>query len=489
MSIQSIESNYCGGHQTAQFKLLSEQQCEKIVGAALEILERTGVDINCEEALSLLKKAGCYVDGKRVRIPSHLIKWALNTAPSRIVLANRKGERKLFLEGHNSYFGAGPTCPNFIDAETGERRKARKQDVVNTAIVADKLPNIDFVMSLSMISDQTPELADVHEIHAMLQNTTKPLAGWAFNAEGMQDIIDMCTVVAGSLEELQRNPFIVLYSEPTSPLTHSEQALKKLLLTAENRIPVVYSPGMIIGGTAPVTLAGAVAVGVADNLTGLLLTQLKSEGAPFIGATQGGPMDMATMQHCYGSPECLLQQTISTDIYRYLKLPIWGTAGVTDSKVVDQQAAIDASIQILVGALSGAHLIHDVGFIDLGMTGSLEQMVMCDEIIGYVRRFIYGLEISDETLALDVVDQVGPGGNFLGTKHTFKNFKERVWKPSLFDRRSYDQWAADGCKTMGQRVHEKVKQILNEHKPEPLPEDVVKQLDAIVERAETRVKK
>ncbi|MDD4262316.1 MAG: trimethylamine methyltransferase family protein [Syntrophaceticus schinkii] len=489
MSIQSIESNYGGGHQSVHFKVLSDQQCEKIIGAALEILERTGVDINCEEALSLLKEAGCFIDGKRVRIPSYLIKKALQTAPSRVVLADRNGNRKLFLEGNNSYFGLGPTCPNFIDAETGERRKATKQDVVNTAVVADKLPNIDYVMSLSMISDHTPALADVHEVHAMLQYTTKPLAGWAFNAAGMQDIIDMCSVVAGSLEELQRNPFIVLYSEPTSPLTHSNDALKKLLLTAENRIPVVYTPGMIIGGTAPVTLAGALAVGVADNLTGLLLSQLKREGAPFIGAAPGGPMDMATMQHCYGAPELLLQQAASTDIYHYLKLPIWGTAGTTDSKIVDEQAAIDDAIQVFAGALSGAHLIHDVGFIDLGMTGSLEQMVLCDEIIGYVRRFVYGLEINDETLALEVVDQVGPGGQFLGTKHTFRNFKERSWKPTLFDRRSFEQWEKDGKKTMGQRVHEKVKQILDEHQPQLLPEEVIKQLDAIVDRAEARIKK
>lgn len=487
MSIQSIESNF-DGNQTLKFKVLSDGQCKKIFEAAMEVLERTGVEIYCEEAIALLKKAGCYNNGSRVRIPSYLVKKAMNTVPSRVVLSDRNGNRKLFLEGYNSYFGPGPTCPYFSDVETGERRKAVIQDVVNTARVCDALPNIDFVMSLSMVSDCTATLADVYEVYAMLQNTIKPIVSWAFNVEGLKDIIAMCSAVAGGLTELQRNPFIVIYSEPTTPLSHSKEALEKLLFMSEKNLPALYTPGMILGGTAPVTIAGELVIGVADNLTGLVLNQLKREGAPFIAAAPGGVMDMITMQHVYGAPELILEQAASTDIYHYLNIPTWGTAGVTDSKIVDSQAALDAALQIFAGALSGANLIHDVGFTDIGMTGSLEQLVLGDEIIGMVRRMMYGVEVTKDTLAVDIIDEVGPGGQFLGTEHTFRYFKERVWYPTLLERRSYAEWESDGKKSMRDRINAKVKKILNEHQPRTLPEAVLKQLDEIVQNAEQRVK-
>ncbi|AET69838.1 trimethylamine:corrinoid methyltransferase [Desulfosporosinus orientis DSM 765] len=488
MNTQSIESNY-KGNQTLQFKVLSDKQCEKIVNAALEILERTGVNIYSEEALTLLKKANCQVDGIMVRIPSYLIKKALTTVPSRIVLCDRNGQRKLFLEGNNSYFGPGPTCPNFLDVETGERRRTVKRDVVNTSIVADALPNVDFVMSLSMISDCTLTLADIHEVHAMLQNTTKPIVGWTFNVEAVKDIIDMCSTVAGSLTELQRNPFIVIYSEPTTPLTHTKDALEKLLFMAENNLPVIYTPGMVLGGTAPITIAGALAVGVADNLTGLLLSQLKREGAPFIAAAPGGPMDMKTMQHCYGAPEFSLVHAASADIFHYLNLPIWSAAGASDSKIVDAQAAAEAAFQIFASASSGAHLIHDVGFLDSGLTGSLEQLVLGDEIIGMVRRFIKGVEIDEDHLALEVIHEVGPGGQFITAEHTYRYFKQELWTPTLLDREVYSNWENNGNKSLTDRANEKAKKILREHRPEPLSQKVLTVIDNILENAEQRMKR
>ncbi len=486
--VRSIESNR-SGNQSLHFRVLSEWQCKKIISAAKEILERTGVDIYAAEAVELLKKAGCYVDGKRVRIPAFVVEKALSTVPSRVTLCDRNGNRKLFLEGCNSYFGPGPTCPNFSDVETGEKRRAIKQDTANTAIVCDALPNIDFVMSLTMISDCTAELADIHEVHAMLQNTTKPIVGWAFNAENLKAIYDMCIQVAGGLENLQRNPFIAIYSEPTTPLSHSKEALEKLLVTAEYNLPLVYTPGMILGATAPITVAGALATGVADCLTGIIISQLKREGAPVIGAAPGGVMDMLTMQHCYGAPEQILGAAASAEIFRYLNIPSWSTAAVTDSKIVDQQATLESALQVLTVALSGGNLVHDVGFTDGAMTGSLEQLAIGDEIIDMVRRMVYGIEVNDNTLALDVIDEVGPKGQFLGVNHTFSQFKEQVWYPTLLDRRSSSDWEKLGKKTLGERANEKVRTILAEHKPEALPQAIVDKLDSIVAAAEQRVKK
>lgn len=195
---------------------------------------------------------------------------------------------------------------------------------------------------------------------------------------------------------------------------------------------------------------------------------------------------MKTMQHSYGAPEWSLQHAASTDIFHYLNIPIWSAAGASDSKVVDQQAALESTLQITASALSGAHLIHDVGFIDLGMTGSLDQLVMCDEIIGMVRRFINGVDVDEGRLAVDVISAVGPGGQFMGEEHTFRYFKNELWNPTLLDRQAYADWKSQGGKEMGVRIAEKVQKILNEHKPEPLSEEVVRKLDEIVERAEQR---
>lgn len=487
MATRNIRSNY-SKHQTLNFSVLSKSQCERIFYAALEILERTGVEMFSEEGLLLLKKAGCKAEGSRVHIPSYLVEWAINTAPSRVTLCNRNGERSLMLEGHNSYFGPGPTNPNFIDVETGKRRPVVKRDVINTAIVADALPNIDFVMSLAMISDCNPMLSDVHEVHAMLKNTTKPIVGWSFGVDGYKDIIDMCSAVVGGLGNLQNNPIVALYSEPATPLSHPAESIDKLLYAAEKLIPVIYAPACQLGATAPVTIAGAVALGMAENLTGLLLGQLKREGAPFICAAQIALMDMKTMQCCYGAPEFMLGHAVSTDVYRYLKLPTWTTAGATDSKIVDEQAAIESAIGCMMAAFGGGNLIHDVGFMEMAMSASLEQMIMGDEIIGMLRRLVAGVEVSDETLALDLIDEVGPGGNFITSEHTFNHFKNEIWEPTLMDRTNFKQWEQEGEKSMHKRLNEKAKAILNDHKPEPLPESIVEKLDSILEKAESRVK-
>jgi trimethylamine--corrinoid protein Co-methyltransferase len=485
---RKLKSNY-KANRSVQFQVLSEDQCEEILFAAFEVLERTGVEIHSEEALSLLEENGCWVEEKRVKVPSYLIKKALNTVPSRVVLCDRDGNREVFLEGNNSYFGPGPTNPYFIDLETGERRGVTKQDIANTAKMCDKLPNIDFVMSLAGL-DNPSELADVHEVHAMLQNTTKPIVSWGIDAAGCKDTINMCSAVAGGLEELQQNPFIALYAgDPVSPLKHPKDSLEKLLFLTEKGIPVIYPSGMLLGGTAPVTIAGALVEGLADNLVALLLSQLKREGAPFIIGIGMALMDMSTTITSYGAPEFNLGYAAGVDLGHYLNLPTFGTAGATDSKVVDQQAAIEATMSCYSSALSGANLIHDIGFMESGMSASLEHLVMGDEIIGMVRRFISGVKVNKETLAVDVLDKVGPGGHFLNTDHTRNHFKEETWFPTVMDRQEYSAWEMQGKKTMKERLNRKAKDILAEHEPKPLSSEIKKKIDGILERAEKRIAK
>ncbi|MEG1497426.1 MAG: trimethylamine methyltransferase family protein, partial [Clostridiales bacterium] len=279
---------------SVDFKMISGADVEKGIAAGFKVMAEVGMDIHNERALSLLKEAGCEVDGVRVRIPRCIVEKAIKTAPSIVDVYTREGELAMSLGKRNTYFGPGPTCPNFLDPITGERRLAKKSDAADTAKAVDALTNIDFAMSLCVIGDETKTLADVHEIHAMVQNTVKPLVSWSFSEENLQDMIDMCAVVAGSKEELRKKPFLVVYCEPTTPLTHTKEALDKMMLLNENGVPCIYTPGMIMGGTAPITIAGALSVGLADSLTGLVISQLVVPGAPMICGAAGGPMDMKT---------------------------------------------------------------------------------------------------------------------------------------------------------------------------------------------------
>ena len=471
------------------FRFLTDKQCGQIYAAALNILDRTGVKVLYPDAVDMLKQAGCRVDGELVRIPERLVKWALNCAPSGFTLYTRDGKPAMYVRDDNSYFGGGPTCPNFIDLETGERRPSTKSDVVNTAIISDYLANIDFVMSLCMISDRIAEVADVHELDAMLRNTNKPIFTWAFTTEAIAEQLEMLRAVAGGKDALEAKPFCVVYTEPTTPLTHTYEALRKMLYLAENNVPLLYTPGMLMGAVTPVTIPASLAIGVAESLTGLVLSQLKREGVAYICSADGTPMHMRTMQVTYGSPEAIMTCAMGVEIFKYLKMPTWSLAGATDSKVYDQQGAMESSMQIMMNYAVGAHLIHDVGFIEMGMTGSLEGLIIGDEIISATRAMFRKIEISDRTLALELIDEIGPGGHFLTTDHTIDNYKQELWGGDIVSNEGYADWKGDGEKTMFQRANEKAKRILATHKSEQLPEDILTELDRIVKLAEQRVKK
>jgi trimethylamine--corrinoid protein Co-methyltransferase len=278
-----------------KFQKLSKDQLERIHFASLEILERTGVQLLVPEAVELLKSAGAIcVDDSHVRIPSYLVEWALSIAPKRIVIANRHGERVMPLERHNVFFGPGSDCPNVIDVNSGERRPGRLSDIVEGIRVCDALPNIDFVMSLNLARDIPQEYADLYQMQAMLANTSKPIMFVTTEFQGCQKAVEMAEVVAGGSEALSRNPFIFLYINVTAPLVHNEEALQKLLFMAEKGLPTTYTPVVLRGANGPITPAGAVAYANAGELAGLVIAQLKRQGAPII--LSGGTQDMLDMR-------------------------------------------------------------------------------------------------------------------------------------------------------------------------------------------------
>ena len=480
---------------TPQFRVLSDDQIEEIYHAALEVLERVGTRVYGEEGLTLLRDAGCLVSdgdasagsaGSLVRIPSWLVKDALNTTPERIVVAGRDRARRIVLETDKIYFGTGSDCPSMVDPYTGAVRKYTYQDVYNAARISDALTNIDFHMSLGLTSGVLPQVYDRHQFLAMMQGTSKPLVITTVDNDGLVDQYRMACEVLGGPEAFAQAPLFVVYIEPSSPLSHSVEAVEKILYAAEMGIPAIYTPCVMAGGTGPVTLAGTIVQALAESLTGIVLAQLKRRGAAVIIGGVNSPMDMTTSIVSYGAPELALVSAAMTDVAKWLHLPMFSTAGCSDSKVLDQQAAIEATMSIVVAALSGANLIHDVGYLESGLLGSFDQLVMSDEVIGMAKRILGGVTVTPETLAVDVIERVGPGGHYLSQDHTRRHFKEEFWFPSLIDRRQRRSWQSSGAKTMADRVRARVIDILEHHEPMPIPADVEARLKDIIAQAEAR---
>jgi trimethylamine--corrinoid protein Co-methyltransferase len=469
------------------YRMFTQAQLEEIHLASLEILRRTGVRVYDAEALALLQEAGCTVtDETLVRFPAAVVETALLYAPSRVVLCSRTGEPRLYLEGHRTYFGTGSDLPNTRDLETGERRPAVLADVEKTARLADWLPNLDFVMSMALPSDVPVATSDRHSFLAMVENTAKPLVFTAWDEVGLADIIAMAQTVAGGPAELALKPFLLAYLEPVSPLQHSGEVMQKVLMMADHGLPFVYAPGPVDGASAPVTPAGSLVMANAEVLSGLVVAQLRRKGTPFVWGSGSGPMDMRTTVGTYASPEFMLHcMGMAEMAHYYYQVPVWGFSGCADSKLPDTQAGIESALWILWTALSGANLVHDVGYIESGLTCSYEMMVIGDEIISFVRRLLAGIELRPETLALEVIDQVGPGGEFISTDHTADHFRQ-VWYPRVFDRRDYHAWTDAGRPTALETARDLARQAITGHTPPPLPENTLEQLRTIVAEADAR---
>jgi trimethylamine--corrinoid protein Co-methyltransferase len=475
---------------TTQFRVLSDDQIEEIFHSALDVLERVGTRVYGVEGLALLRDAGCLVsDSELVRIPSWLVKDALNTTPERIVVAGRDRRQRIILEKDKIYFGTGSDCPSLVDPYTDEVRKYTYEDVYNAARVSDALPYIDFHMSLGLTSGVPVHTYDRHQFLAMLQGMSKPLVITTVDKEGLADQYRMACEALGGREEFAKAPLCVVYIEPSSPLTHSVEAVEKILYAAEMGIPAIYTPGMMCGATAPLTLAGSMVQCLAECLVGVVLAQLKRRGAAVIIGGVETIIDMSTSIMSYGAPEMVLLSAAMTEVTKWLRLPMFSTAGCSDAKVLDQQAAIEAAMSVTIAALSGANLIHDVGYLESGLLGSFDMLVMSNEVIGMAKRILRGITVTPETLAVDVIERVGPGGHYLTEEHTRQHFRTALWFPSLMDRQQRRGWEVSGKKTMAERVRAKVKDILEHHPPLPIPAEVEARLKEIVAEADERHKR
>jgi trimethylamine--corrinoid protein Co-methyltransferase len=467
-------------------RILSDEQRRNIFRATLSCLQRTGVEVHNQEARQLLFDAGAEIDNHRVRIPSHIIETTLIDAPDTFTIYGQNQQWDMLIESGQVRFGPGPTCTYFMDPETGKKRLTQRGDPALTARVCDALDNMDYVMSLGLIDDVVSSLASVHEFAQMITHTGKPVLGWAFKKDHLEDIYKIACAVSGSEAAFQQRPNFGFFSTWQAPLTHTDEDLANCLWAVGKNIPVIYIGGGVAGLSAPVTGAGLLVSNLACLLSGLAIFQLKKPGAPVCLGAIPTPMDLRTARVAYGGPEMSLYSAAISEINQFLGVPFMGTAGASESKEMDLQAAIESTLQVILSQLSKANMVHDAGFLDCADIGSLEMLVVTDEIISQAKRIARGIAVNDETLMLDLIDEVGPGGSFIATPETAGRCREEIYTSGLMDRNPWATWQENGAETMLDRVQKKLAEILSRPPSIQLSGDVLDRISGIIKEAEQR---
>ena len=470
---------------SAHYARMGQQECEKIHAASLEILRRTGIDVHDEKARQVLQHGGAWVDGERVRLPEFMVSRALNTVPHQFNLYTRGGKVAMRAGGYKTYYGGGSDCLNILDHRSGQRRRPTLKDVKEASTLMDALPEIDFVMSAFLPEDVDQQIYDRYQMEVMLNNTTKPIVFVTPDFEGCVAAVEMCEIVAGGAEAFQRQPFATCYINVTTGMIANAEALQKCMYLAEKGLPQLYIPLNAGGVNSPVTTAGCIATMNAGTLLGIVLSQLVREGAAVaMPGWNGGPYNLQTMVGNYVLAD---EQGVPTSMGKYYNLPVFGLGGSTDSKVLDQQCGAEVTISLMTSLLHGANIVHDVGFMDAGMQGSLQMIAIANDLLGFIRAMTAGVLVNDETLALEVVNDLGPTGTYISHPHTLRHYKEPYYS-KLADKNNYAVWQKRGGLTMEARAAKQVDDLLAKHQPEPLPADVQARIRQVVERQQEWIK-
>ncbi len=468
-----------GGLVGGQYKPLTEEGVEKIHKASMKVFEDTGVEVNDERALKAFHDAGAEVDFKRkiVRASENWIMDKIKTAPSKITLYGREDKHNMELDGHKVYIGTGGTATNVLDIDTGERRPSTLIDVQKAARLVDALENIHYFVISCFPNELEKKNVDVNRFYAAIRNTTKHVMGGVYTKEGVQNIAKYATMIAGSREALLKKPFVSYITCVMSPLVMDKDYTDLMITAIETGLPMATPTAPMAGSTSPGTLAGTLVQMNVEALSGVLLTQILDPGHPVLYSCVPTTTDLRTGAFCFGSIEMGMMNAACSQISRFYNLPNYTTAGVNEAKIPDIQSGYESMATTLLNALAGCNYIHDAaGLIESGMSISYEQYVIDNDILGMCMRAVRGIEVNDETLAVDVINQVGPAGNYLSHDHTVMNMKKEFFYNKVSDRSTRSRWELNGKIDAREKATRMAKEILTTHKPLFVDKEVEKEI-------------
>ncbi len=469
------------------FKVLSERDIVKIHEAALEVMEEAGVRFPSNRALDVLEEAGCSVDRESMiaKLPSDLVIKTLRQAPTRFLLAGRDPKDDLWIDDRTSHLSTDGCAVDVYDIDTGELRRSKKQDIVNACKLADYLPEISYIWGPPVSAQDIPaHIRPLHEIEASMSGTTMHIQPeTVISHEIAHFALEMAAVVAGGKEKLRRRPLFSYMQCATDPLGQDGGSLDASMVAAEWGIPTGFMPMPMSCATAPATLAGNLVVTTVDAVSPLVLMQLVNPGTPVYFAAAPTAIDIKTGGYTGGGPEDFLLAAAFSEICHFYQIPLAVGGFATGAKLPDWQAAVDNSFAGLMPVLTNTSIINGAGTLNGSKIFSLQSLVMDAEIYSIIAKTSQGIEVNEDTLAVELIKKVGPGGNFLADKHT-RRYMRDIWQPVVYDRKPYGQWEESGRRGAFEEATELARWVIENHEVEPLDEGVKKEFAAIIKRAD-----
>ena len=471
------------------WEILSKEEAGRIHDRALHLLERTGIVFQSDDVVRRFAEVGATIDAKKqlVRLPAPLVERLLATVPRGFTLGAASPGLDCRMNAEAMLYRPIVGCNYVLDSKTGERREASTPDAVAIARLLDALPTYSYSGSVAYPSDEPPLTRDVYYFKLLLESARKHVIMSPYGAANIQFMHELAVVVAGDGEAQRARPRFHVLTAPTSPLQYSATQTAMIVKAAELMIPNQVSSTPMTGATSPVTLAGQTLLLHAENLAGIALTQLVRPGCPVYYAARPNAMDLRTGNSLWGAIEWGLTGAACLQLARQAHLICDCFGCVTDSKVMDEQAAIEKTMNATLVILAGANVISGGGFLETINTTSLEQLVIDDEIQGMLGRVSRGIAIDEETLAEALIDSVGHGGNYLGEEHTRRHYRQEHYLPKILDRDLWDVWREKGGKDIVQRARERAGDLLRAAAPDPLPEETRRELDRILVAARAAI--
>ncbi|NIU58920.1 MAG: trimethylamine methyltransferase [Phycisphaerae bacterium] len=431
------------GFRSSLYNPLGDRDIRKIADAAFEVLAKSGLLVYSPTAFKAFKSAGAETDPEKkvVKLPRSLVEDAIASNPSSITLYSRNGKCEAVLEKNRVHYGTGGTAIYVIDPDTGQRRPSTTEDVILNARMVNALENIHvFTINVFPNEIENKDNIDTNRFFHALDNTTKHVMGGIYSLAGCRKVVQMAEMIAGSDEALRQKPFVSFITLIISPFKIDKHYGDMTCYLAQQGLPVVVPTEPICGTTSPITLAGNILTHVAETLGGITLVQCVNEGAPGICGSVGSITDLRTMNHLGGPIERAMINAAVSQMAQYFEIPLYSTAGTSDAKQVDIQAAYESAMSSLLVAMSGANYIHDIaGLMEEDLTVSYEKLVMDNEILGMCQRVLRGIEVNNETLAIDLMIDKGPGKDFLAEEHTVKHMRDEFFLPRLANREKREE--------------------------------------------------
>jgi trimethylamine--corrinoid protein Co-methyltransferase len=457
-----------------QYQPLQPEQVKQIHQASLSVLENTGIHVENTEALDLFRRGGATVDGSRVHISPSMVEEALEKAPSRVLLAGRDPEQDVVLEGKRVYAGTGGSPTSVLDPGLNTVRPATLRDLADLALLADALEHCDFIVIPIHPTDIPEEDVPVNRFYASLTHSGKHIMGGVGSVEGAKAVAEMAAMIAGGLEALQDRPVVsAAIAWMVSPL-HLDTGVTDILIEwCKLGLPVALSSAPMAGSTSPVTLAGTLTQLNAEQLSGIVLAQLVRPGTPVLAGYIPGVANMRTGGYLGGTIEFGMMQAAAAQLAHFYQVPIYGSGGMTDAKIPDAQAGYEKMSTLLLAAMGGTNYIHHAyGMITNMNASSLEQAVIDDEIVGMAKRVLRGIDVTSDTLAVEAINRVGPGGHYLMDNHTVQSMRSEFFDPSVADRQNRIVWEVAGMLDTRARASQRVAKLLRTHEAPGLPPDL-----------------